>query len=41
MPLLRDYLAEHQRAVNLGGAAVRALDQSDSGRAGELLARDG
>ncbi|MFW0792179.1 hypothetical protein AAFP30_00055 [Gordonia sp. CPCC 205515] len=26
MPLLRDYTAEHERAVNLGGDAVRALD---------------
>lgn len=41
MPLLRDYVAEHERAVNLGGAAVRALDRGDSGRAGELLAAMG
>jgi hemerythrin-like domain-containing protein len=37
MPLLRDFIAEHERAVNLGGAAVRALDQGEHGRAGELL----
>ena len=41
MPLLRDYVAEHERVVNLGGAAVRALDQGDQGRAGELLAAMG
>ena len=41
MPLLRDYVAEHERAVNLGGAAVRALDRGESGRAGELLAAMG
>ena len=29
MPLLRDYVAEHERAVNLGGAAVQALDRGD------------
>lgn len=23
MPLLRDYIAEHERVINLGGAAVR------------------
>lgn len=41
MPLLRDYMAEHERAVNLGGAAVRALDRGDLGRTGELLAAMG
>jgi len=29
MPLLRDYTAEHERAMNLGGDAVRALDAGD------------
>jgi iron-sulfur cluster repair protein YtfE (RIC family) len=29
MPLLRDYVAEHERVVNLGGEAVRALDHGD------------
>ena len=38
MPLLRDYIAEHERVVNLGGDAVRSLDRGDQGRAGELLA---
>ena len=37
MPLLRDYIAEHERALNLGGEAVRALDSDDCTRAGELL----
>ncbi len=27
MPLIRDYIAEHERAINHGGGAVRALDQ--------------
>lgn len=38
MPLLRDYIAEHERVVNLGGAAVRALDRGEPVRARELLA---
>jgi len=29
VPLLRDYIAEHERAINHGGAAVRALDRGD------------
>lgn len=37
MPLLRDYVAEHERATNYGGEAVRALDRGEHGRAGELL----
>ena len=37
MPLLRDYIAEHERAVDHGGTAVRALDEGDYGRAGESL----
>jgi len=38
MPLLRDFIAEHERATNYGGEAVRALDRGDHGRARELLA---
>jgi iron-sulfur cluster repair protein YtfE (RIC family) len=38
MPLLRDYIAEHERVINLGGAAVRALDQGDKDHARALLA---
>ena len=38
MPLLRDYIAEHERAVNLGGAAVRALDRGEHDKARALLA---
>src|SRR5690349_13522788 len=37
MPLLRDYVAEHERATNYGGEAVRALDRGEHGRARELL----
>lgn len=38
MPLLRDYIAEHERVVNLGGAAVRALDRGDTAHAQASLA---
>jgi iron-sulfur cluster repair protein YtfE (RIC family) len=37
MPLLRDYIAEHERVLNLVGSAVRALDRGDPSLAGELL----
>jgi iron-sulfur cluster repair protein YtfE (RIC family) len=37
MPLIRDYIAEHERAINLGGDAVRAIDRGDLARAEELL----
>jgi iron-sulfur cluster repair protein YtfE (RIC family) len=37
MPLLRDYIAEHERAMAHGGAAVRALDRGEHDRARELL----
>ena len=37
MPLLRDYIAEHERAINFGGEAVRAIDRGDLGRARHLL----
>jgi hypothetical protein len=37
MPLLRDYIAEHERATNYGGEAVRAMDRGEHGRARELL----
>lgn len=39
MPLLRDYTAEHERAVNLGGDAVRALDADDRDTARRLADR--
>ncbi|WP_203471349.1 hemerythrin domain-containing protein [Mycolicibacterium chubuense] len=29
MPLLRDYIAEHERSINFGGEAVRAIDRGD------------
>lgn len=38
MPLLRDYIGEHERALNFAGEAIRALDRGDQRRAGELLA---
>jgi hypothetical protein len=38
MPLLRGYIAEHERVINLGGAAVRALDRGDQDHARSLLA---
>ena len=41
MPLLRDYIAEHERAMNHGGGAVRALDRGEHDRARELLAAMG
>ncbi|WP_167383345.1 hemerythrin domain-containing protein [Gordonia lacunae] len=39
MPLLRDYTTEHERAVNLGGDAIRALDADDRDAARRLPAR--
>jgi len=41
MPLLRDYIAEHERATNLGGDAVRAMDRGEHEHARELLAAMG
>ena len=38
MPLLRDYIAEHERAINFGGDAVRAIDRGDLAQARHLLA---
>ncbi|MFZ2510812.1 MAG: hemerythrin domain-containing protein [Gordonia sp. (in: high G+C Gram-positive bacteria)] len=38
MPLLRDYTAEHERATNLSGDAVRALDAADTMTANRLAA---
>ena len=38
MPLLRDYIAEHARVLNLGGEAVRAIDRGDLDTARGLLA---
>jgi iron-sulfur cluster repair protein YtfE (RIC family) len=37
MPLLRDYIAEHERAINFGGEAVRAIDRGDLARTRHLL----
>ena len=33
VPLLRDYIAEHERVTNLGGDAVRAIDVGDLNKA--------
>ncbi len=38
MPLLRDYIAEHERVINHGGEAVRALDRGELDAAGAHLA---
>jgi len=37
IPLIRDFIAEHERATNLGGDAARALDRGDLVRARALL----
>jgi iron-sulfur cluster repair protein YtfE (RIC family) len=37
MPLIRDYVAEHERAMNLGGDAVRAIERGDLDEARSLL----
>ena len=37
IPLIRDYIAEHERATNLGGDAVRALDRGELTEATALL----
>jgi iron-sulfur cluster repair protein YtfE (RIC family) len=37
MPLIRDYVAEHERATTLGGDAVRALDRLELDDARRLL----
>ena len=36
--MLRDYIAEHERATNCGGEAVRAIDRGDLAHARHLLA---
>jgi len=38
IPLIRDYVAEHERVTDLGGDAVRALDRGDLESAREKLA---
>ena len=37
MPLIRDYVAEHERASDLGDHALRAIDQGDLGAARESI----
>ncbi|BBZ04832.1 hemerythrin [Mycolicibacterium chitae] len=38
IPLLRDYIAEHERVINHGGAAISAFDAGDYPRARTELA---
>ena len=38
MPLIRDYVAEHERASDLGDRAIRAINQGDLGAAGDFVA---
>ncbi|MFJ6695283.1 hemerythrin domain-containing protein [Streptomyces sp. NPDC091272] len=38
IPLIRDFIAEHERVTDAAGAALRALDGGDLVRARELLA---
>jgi iron-sulfur cluster repair protein YtfE (RIC family) len=38
MSLIRDYIAEHERATDLGGDAVRAIDNGDLATARRCLA---
>ena len=38
MPLLRDYIAEHERVMNHGDSAVRALDRGEDTLGRKLLA---
>jgi hypothetical protein len=37
MPLIRDYVAEHERASDLGDQAIRAIRQGDLGAAREFI----
>ena len=39
MPLIRDYIAEHERVTNLGGDAVRAIDHGDLETARRCIAQ--
>jgi hemerythrin-like domain-containing protein len=38
MPLIRDYVAEHERASDLGDRAIRAIDQGDLDAARDFVA---
>lgn len=39
VPLIRDYIAEHEQVTDLGDRALRALGQGDPGTAEALVAR--
>src|SRR6476659_4451565 len=41
IPLIRDYIAEHEKVTDLGGDAVRALDVGDLAAARRCLAKMG
>ncbi|MGW1011959.1 hypothetical protein ACWD4X_18260 [Streptomyces termitum] len=38
IPLVKEFIAEHEAVTDLGGDAVRALDAGDRARAAELAA---
>ncbi|MFE0178784.1 hemerythrin domain-containing protein [Streptomyces sp. NPDC059002] len=37
IPLIKEFIAEHERVTNAAGDALRALDRGDTARAGELV----
>ncbi|CAM5331197.1 hemerythrin domain-containing protein [Streptomyces atroolivaceus] len=39
IPLIKEFIAEHESVTDTAGDALRALDHDDPGRAGELVAR--
>ncbi|MET9592700.1 hemerythrin domain-containing protein [Streptomyces sp. NPDC006516] len=39
IPLIKEFIAEHESVTDTAGDALRALDQGDSTLAGELVAR--
>ncbi|MFF0075877.1 hemerythrin domain-containing protein [Streptomyces sp. NPDC005494] len=39
IPLIKEFIAEHESVTDTAGDALRALDQGDSALAGELVAR--
>ncbi|WP_405666737.1 hemerythrin domain-containing protein [Streptomyces sp. NBC_01166] len=41
IPLIKEFIAEHESVTDTAGDAVRALDQGDPALAGELVARMG
>jgi iron-sulfur cluster repair protein YtfE (RIC family) len=41
LPLIKEFIAEHESVTDLAGAAVRALQQDDQATAGSLVRRMG